>query len=282
MDTNCVIFACSIFDTDRLHVLQEFLNCFEVHFLDCDFYVGINYNSVNSVESILNNSKLRIKGMKRCSKELYTESDASAYQIALDLCKSSHTNYSNFWFVHTKGAVNSHSDYLRTWYIANFLNNKSEIHDFLNKHTGIGSYGLLSLAFDYSKKYNETDTELPLFENVISCDLPATHSNFFYIHTMYTIKGDVINNFFKLASNAWFQSKLDRYYFEGIFPFIVSRSGFFPYVENSIDMNGVNLYHLNDDWITQNNLEKYREYLNLHKTNYKFDQFAPPYVNSNT
>jgi hypothetical protein len=137
---------------------------------------------------------------------------------------------------------------------------------------------MLSVAYSRHKTYNEQDTNIPLFQNVLTSDLPYTHANFFYIHTIYAIKGAVVDKFFKLITGDWFTTKLDRYYFEGVFPFIVSRLGYFPYVANGIDMNGESILELNNSWISENTLLSYKEYLPLHKTNYTFNQLNPPYI----
>lgn len=277
MKRSCVIFACTILSNDRLHVLHDFLESFKKDYLDCDFYVGINPGSVNSTEALIQSSGLVIKGIGRVSESLYNFSDASAYQLALNYASQSTTNYNVYWFVHTKGGVNSHSDYLRKWYINNYLSDRVEVENFLHRYAGIGSYGMLGLAYDPLNPPNQHDTIIPLFENRLTAELPFTHANFFYIHTLYAIKGLIVNKFFNLITKDWFTTKLDRYYFEGIFPFIVSRLGYFPYVANGLDVDKKSIQELNKSWIIDNNLLCYMDCLSLHKTNYSFDQLYPPY-----
>jgi hypothetical protein len=98
---------------------------------------------------------------------------------------------------------------------------------------------------------------------------------------MYIVRGEVLDKFFSLVTDKWFQSKLDRYYFEGVFPFVVSRSGYFPYISNRCSMNGVDLLEIHRNWILENNLLSYNKYLDTYRTNYNFNQLKPPYVNSN-
>ena len=286
MKPSCVIFSCTILSIERLFVLQDFIKEFKKDFIDCDFYVGINHNSIREVEATITSSNLKLKGMMRATEDLYTNSDASGYQLALKLAKLSSTEYETYWFIHTKSGVNEHSDYLRQWYIDNFLAHRYYIENFLQKHTNIGSYGMLSRAYNPKEHYQEQDTEINLFKNVLSSDLPCTHANFFYIHTIYAIKGILVDKFFNLTTDIWFNMRLDRYYFEGIFPFIVSRLGYFPYVSNSIDLEGNNIVELNRLWIAENKLDAYTNYLELHHTDYSFHQLMPPYnqtyVNSNT
>jgi hypothetical protein len=277
---SCIIFACTILTEDRLFVLEEFLNNFKEKFSDSDIYIGINPGTIVAVEDVIKEYKLNTV-TERASLDLYTVSDASAYQVALKLLKDSKKSYDTYWFVHTKGGVNSHSDYLRKWYIDNLLEDRSYIEEFLVDNPKVGSYGLLGLEYDVNKVYSETDTEVSLFENKISGELPYTHINFFYIHTLYVMRGEVLDKFFSLVTDKWFNSKLDRYYFEGVFPFIVSRSGYFPYISNKRSMNGLDLSERHSSWILENNLLTYTQYVDMHRTDYTFDQLNPPYVNSN-
>jgi hypothetical protein len=259
--------------------LRRFLETFESKFPDSDLYVGINPGSLDNIEDIISEYKLNSQ-TARVDVSLYNNSDASAYQAALKLLRDSGKQYDNYWFVHTKSGVNSHSDYLREWYINNFLSRRNSVENFITTE-GVGSYGMLGLEFEPFKQYNETDTEISLFENNISEDLPYTHANFFYIHTIYTLAHGPMEKFFSLVTDEWFNSKLDRYYFEGIFPFIVSRSGYFPYLENGISMNGVHLLYHQLDWLNTNQLDsKYDHLINTFKTNYQFHQLEPPYVSS--
>jgi len=279
--SSCIIFAATILSEDREFVLRRFLETFKSKFSDSDFYIGINPGSLDNIEDIINEYKLNSQ-IARVDESLYSESDASAYQIALKLLHDSNKKYDNYWFVHTKSGVNSHSDYLREWYINNFLGRRNYIENFINTKN-IGSYGMLGLEYDPNKNYPETDVEINLWKNIISKDLPYTHVNFFYIHTLYVLTHEPIKIFFNLITDSWFNSKLDRYYFEGVFPFIVSRSGYFPYLENKISMNGIDLSLYQLDWLKNNYLEsKYNHLINKFKTNYNFNQLTPPYVNSNT
>jgi hypothetical protein len=278
--SSCIIFACSV-APGREFVLDRFIETFKSKFSNSDIYVGVNPGNSNNVETILQESNLNYQ-LAKVDASLYTESDASAYQVALKLLYDSKKKYDNYWFVHTKSGFNSHSDYLREWYINNFLNRCDEIEYFM-KSEEVGSYGMLGLEYDITRQYAEHDVEIDLWENIISDKLPCTHAYFFYIHTIYALTNKPMEVFFNLITDKWFNSKLDRYYFEGIFPFITSRAGCFPYLENIISMNGTNLQNHQLDWIKENQLEnKYNHLLNKFKTNYNFYQLQPPYVNSNT
>lgn len=281
--SSCIIFSCTILNESRLFVLQEFLDSFRQHFIDADIYVGLNYNTIPQAKSLIEKSGLNIASLDYSSLELYSESDASAYQTALNKLKCANKEYDTYWFIHTKGGVNSHSDYLREWYCKTFISNRTEIELFLQSNPDIGSYGKLGLEYDYGRDYGEVDCDITLFKNDITDQLPCTHHSFFYIHSLYVITKKPMEKFLSLTSNIWFNTKLDRYYFEGVFPFIVSRSGYFPYIENQISAAGADLSYQHLDWIINNQLQN--KYIHLHnqfKTNYSFHQLNPPYVNSNS
>lgn len=282
MSNSCIIFACTIVDETRLHVLHKFLTAFKTKFSDSDIFIGINHCSVYQIEDIINSYELNVVFMQRCDESMYSFSDASAYQLALRGLYAATKEYDNYWFVHTKSGVNAHSDYLADWYIHNFLGNRGSVETFVSDNTGIGSYGMLGLEFDDEKYYKDTDCEIHLFNNTLTDRLPCTHANFFYIHSIYMISKLPMQQFFKHVSDTWFTTKLDRYYFEGVFPFIVSRTGYFPYIENRYSCTATDLQEGIDNWIFVNNLEKYKKYTNIFKTAYIFHQLQPPYVNSIT
>lgn len=277
MSNSCIIFACTILSKDRLFVLDEILTSFKDNFPDSDIYIGINPGSIDAVETVIAGYGLNTI-TARAPGNLYTLSDASAYQIALKLAKDSKNTYDSYWFVHTKGAVNSYSDYLRYWYINNLLSKRTYVEDLLINNPDFGSYGLLATEAIKTniQRTNETDVELLIFSGDRTENLPYTRINFFYIHTIYVIKGEIIDKFFSLITDKWFDSKLDKYYFEGVFYHIVSRLGYFPYLDNRTSMNGVDLRPSLESWITENGLTSYTKYLDAYIRNYTFDQQIPP------
>ena len=282
MNTSCVIFSCTIIEENRVYVLQKFLDAFKEYFAESDIFVGINPSSLPNIEDIINSADLNVVYMERVSQSLYSESDASAYQTALNGLRQSKNMYDKYWFVHTKSGVNKHSTYLADWYIHNFLANKQSVENMIDSNTGIGSYGMLGIEYDPNVQYKETDCEIDIFRNTLTDKFPCTHANFFYIHSIYVIDAKPLNIFLNSVSDIWFTSKLDRYYFEGVFPFIVSRAGYFPYLENRYSCTANDLQPNIDSWISDNNLEIYKNYSNIFKTSYIFHQLNPPYVNSNT
>ena len=273
MKNSCVIFACSIFSEDRLFVLRDFLKSLEDNFSESDIYIGINYGSIAKVENIIKEYNIKCTISRLEDETQYSLSDASAYQLALKLLKDSTKKYEYYWFIHTKSGVNSHSNYLRGGYIEKLIKRKSHIESLLSENKDFGSYGLLGLEFDENKNYQETDTEISLFENKKTEALKYNHAPFFYIHSLYVIDKRPIEMFFDNVTDIWFTSKLDRYYFEGIFPFIVSRSGYIPYLANRISCIGTDLKLSIDNWISKE-LNKNTEI--SYETSYFFDQLNPP------
>lgn len=280
--SSCILFACSIAE-GREFVLENFLDSFVKNHYDSDIYVGINPSeNRDRLKDIINRYPLKTY-ISYVNPNQYSDSDASAFQVNLKLLLDSGKKYDNYWFIHTKSGFNSHSDYLRQWYIDNFISRRIEIENFFKQNSNIGSYGILGLEYNPKTKYINTDVEIDLWKDNITEQLPCTHAKFFYIHTIYCITHEPIQKFFSLVTEEWFSSKLDRYYFEGVFPFIVSRSGYFPYLENRMSLTGNDLLYCTIDWVRENNLEdKYKALVDLFKTNYTFHQLQPPYVNSNT
>lgn len=273
MKRTCIVFACSIFSHERLFVLREFLKSVEQNFSDADVYMGINYGSLPEVEQVLKESNINIRLSRLEKKDKYSHSDASAYQIALESLKLSGNIYEYYWFIHTKSGVNSHSDYLRGWYINKFLGRRNEIESLIGSRENVGSYGLLGLEYDENRVFEDTDIEIPLFKNVLTPQLPYNHAPFFYIHSMYVLKNGPMQVFFKNITEKWFNTRLDRYYFEGVFPFIVSRSGYIPQISNRISCTGVDLKPIIDFWISKD-LKK--DITMNYETSYKFLQLNPP------
>ena len=211
-------FSATIISSNRLFVLRRFLETFKSKFPESDVYIGINPVSIPEVESVILEYELPVQ-MTRADISLYNESDASGYQAAIKLLYDSGKRYDNYWFVHTKSGVNNHSDYLREWYIDNFLSNKAPIESYI-KTKNLGSYGMLGLEYDFTRHYTETDSDISLWTNGISEELPCTHSYFFYIHSIYAIAAGPMNAFLDLITDVWFTSKLDRYYFEEIIGYL--------------------------------------------------------------
>lgn len=280
----CIVFACTCLSDDRLFVVKQFVDSFNKNFQDSDIYVGINYGSVLSVEAELDRLTANTKYTRVTDEAMYTRSDASAYQAALKLLVESNERYDNYWFLHTKGIVNTHSDYLRSWYIKHLIDNRQHVESIMQ--TGVGSYGMLATFSDPWKQGNENyDIEIPLFSNDITDVFTCTKVPYFYIHSMYVIGRDPMDIFLDNITDRFFSTKLNMYFFEGAMPYIASRTGYFTYVDNMTSAHtSVDLRTYAQEWILQNKKEGLAEYLNLPYRLYNFEQLTPPqlYATSNT
>jgi len=274
----CILFACTCLDRNRLFVVNEFINAFKQNFSDVDIYTGINYGSIDDIENILDESGLNIQYKRIVDPKKYTASDAGAYQMAIRLLLDSNKEYDNYWFIHTKGSVNGHSDYLRGWYIEHLLNKRQHVEYFMTH--GIGSYGLLATyanPLDFpSEDYN---IDIPLVSNEITDDFICTKMPYFYIHSMYVIAKGPMSVFLKSISYKFFEHPLNKYFFEGAMPYIASRTGYFTYVDNMVSAHtDTDLRLPAYEWILRNQREELTGYLTMPMRLYKFEQLNPPYL----
>lgn len=265
---SCIIFAVSIFEESKLHVLQEFLNVFKEKFSDCDYYIGINYGSVPSVEEMIDSYQLNAEIVRLTDPSLYAESDASAYQLALWSLKKSKKSYELYWFAHTKGGVNYRPNE-RSLYLNKLFGNRLNVEALFSAHEFIGTYALRgvsgSAAGDVWATFNR-DHHIDICSNKLTKELPCTHVNWSYIETMYVMNKHVVETFLEISPKQFYDTKIEeRCYFEVIFPWIATRLGYFPYIEepNCFFGNGTNLKDITRTWIYENNLHQLLKYLDL-------------------
>ena len=263
----CVVFAVSIFDHSKLVVLHEFLSQFKTLYSDCDFYIGINYNSLNEIETVIDSYGLNANIKRLTNYDLYCGSDASAYQQALKLLKDSNKTYDLYWFAHTKGAVNNRS-YERNMYLTQLFGNRTHIESMFKNNDQLGSYALRGVSRSAGQLQWATfnkDHEVDICLNSITNKLPFTHVNWSYIETMYVINKHSVETFLSLTTNLFYDTKIEEpCYFETVFPWIATRCGYFPYIHQSDCFFGErNLNDITNDWIQSNNLNYLTKYLNL-------------------
>jgi hypothetical protein len=261
---SCVIFAASIFNSSKMNVLREFCLSFKEHFSDADFYIGINTDSIQNMEKEIEQYGLNCK-MRRVPGDLYTKTDASAYQTALQLLKESNKYYDIYWFAHTKGGVNSR-DTERKMYLDNMISKRKEIEDMFEKYPQLGSWGIrgnsISAAGVEWKNY-DVDSNIPICKNVVFPPFNKTHVNWSYIETLYVLKKEPVEAFLAMAPYEFFTTKLNPWYFETVMPWIAPRCGYFPYVKIKRDFwDKCDLTDITKEWINENNLPL-QNYLNL-------------------
>lgn len=265
--STCVVFAVSIFDSDKIYVLRDFLECFRKNFSDCDFYIGVNFGSIEEVEGIIKEYDLKANVIRLHNSNLYCGSDASAYQIALSLLQSSNKCYDVCWFAHTKGAVNNRF-FEREMYLSNLFGKRSLVENLFESKEFFGSYALRGVSrgaagHDWSVFNN--DHHIEICSNVAFDVFNYTHVNWSYIETMYTIRGNVVQAFLRNVSDLFFSTKIQEpCYFEITFPWTVSRMGYFPYVkENRCFFGEADLKTITQNWLNKNNLTHLIPYLSL-------------------
>lgn len=264
---SCVVFAVSIFNREKLYVLTEFLDTFTEKFSNCDLYIGINYNSIPEVEKVIETYKLNLKAVRLQDSGLYCGSDASAYQIALKLLKAENKQYGIYWFAHTKGAVNDRP-FERNLYLTQLFKDREYIEGLFKQYPKLGSYALRGVSSgaggDKWFEFNH-DHDIEICSNKKYGDLQFTHVNWSYIETMYAVAGKPVETFLKITSENFYDTKIaDPCYFEIIFPWIVGRCGYFPYIKQDRCFWGtLNIKDITQKWIEENNLTELQTYLSI-------------------
>jgi hypothetical protein len=263
----CVVFAVSIFDESRMFILHEFLSMFKQTFSECNLYIGINYGTLTNVEQVIESYELNAEIQRVTDINMYTGSDASAYQAAISLLNRSKQPYDLYWFAHTKGAVNNRS-YERNMYLTQLFGNRTHIELMFKNNDQLGSYALRGVSRSAGQLQWATfnkDHDVDICLNSITNKLPFTHVNWSYIETMYVINKHSVETFLSLTTDLFYDTKIQEpCYFETVFPWIATRCGYFPYIHQSHCFFGErNLNDITNEWIQNNNLTHLNNYLTL-------------------
>lgn len=223
---NAVIFASYIPDDESLELGKKYLFALRDNFADSDIYIGINPSEniarwIDTIKSILPKARWRIT-----PPELVIDSDASAYQTALNIWRESGKDYQLMWFGHTKGAV-SRCYELVDRYINDLFKRKKEIENiFLNPFWNV--YGLEAVIRPYN------------MEEYISQYFQERIDNFelMYLYSFYVLRGNIVKLFCEKCSPMFFCKKInDRYFFERDFYQFAFHVGYLPYVEKIIQLH---------------------------------------------
>lgn len=258
-----VIFSVAIFEESKGWMMDEWLVMLASKFAGCDIYIGLNPGTHKSIMEKIAATDLPI-AVSFVQPDLYCGSDASGYQLALRILRSTHQVYDYYWFVHTKGGVNNRDDRFK-YYLNEFVAKRDEIEPFLIQNPHVGSYGLhgskQSADGSQWKTYGDRDGTdhggFPIAKNVVPFDkLTCTHVNFSYLETFFVLKGDVVNWFIEKADESYFTTKIqNRWYFEVVFPWLSSRFGLYPYVKNGInEISVADSNPITDEWKKENAL----------------------------
>ena len=118
MSKYCVILASHIPSVDRLWVGREILDRVVETLVDVDVIVGVNPSECTS--EWVNLIKEYTPHHSITNDELVVNSDASAYQTALNLYKKNNKQYEFVWFLHTQGTKSGRHD-VRNYHLNNLL-----------------------------------------------------------------------------------------------------------------------------------------------------------------
>ena len=131
-------------------------------------------------------------------------------------------------------------------YLSNLFRNRSNIETLFQQYDMLGSYALRGVsrsAGNHAWNTFNRDHHIGICSNEIFDDFKYTHVNWSYIETMYVINGKIVESFLKSTSDDFYNTRiLEPCYFEIIFPWIVTRCGYFPYVHQYNCFFGVMIF----------------------------------------
>lgn len=194
---------------------------------DCDFYVGFNHSTSESFKKDCL-AKAPVVSHATCPKHLEAMSDASAYQTALKVYKENKKEqYKNIFFVHNKGASHPHPNYIND-YLVKFLRNRQEAETILEQkeYGGYCLYG--GICNDMSTYWNNLIKDTSKF----SYDKPM---DVMWWCTIYVIKAEIVDKYLENIDTNFFETKLDKYFFEASFPLICDKFGYLRYTKEYWD-----------------------------------------------
>lgn len=185
-----------------------------------DVYFGINQSNTQYHTTL---NLIGYDNVALTPPERTVNSDASAFQTALELYKNSNVEHEILYFIHTKAA--SYKDDNAWWssydsYYLGFFRQMQKIKEAFASDSNIGGVSYVgrkepmngsgySTALDKYYKFDEKNK----VEDIMS------------LITMYAIKGNIVKEFVQNADPSFFTDKLERYFFETSFPLIVDRMG---------------------------------------------------------
>ena len=203
---------------------KRYIQLLQKHFKDADIYVGINLSPLqDELIQLLNESGLNIKN-EVTPEHRVTDSDASAYQTALRLLKSSGKKYDLCFFMHYKGATYQDSRYITKLHLQALLEDRIRIESLFARNKKIGLYSLAGWTYD-GGPWAETAHEYIKLPYPIQLQIQP-------IFTFYVIRGSAVQYIIKNATDAFFDQRLpNRYFFENIPPQMVFGQGYEPYID---------------------------------------------------
>ena len=212
---------------------EQIINAIKIHHPNSDLYVGINPSSLaNEWINIIRNSGINNK-IIITPQHLVTNSDASAYQAALNLLKQSKKSYDLIWFFQTKSAYQQKSYNIFVDFLDNFISKPKEAREVFLKNKNIGSYSLYTVI--HPKELND------VWSSYLKMQfkwLPIMH-----LYTLFVLRGKPVHYFLNNCNKNFFEEPLlavggtNRYYFERDFYQIIYMLGYLPATKNVIQLH---------------------------------------------
>jgi hypothetical protein len=196
-----------------------YINALQQNYKTEDVFFGINPSQTNFHKTLpmIGYDKIDVTPAERV-----VNSDASAFQTALKILKTSNETYDKIHFLHTKGISYQNT---QAWhssfdsYYLGYMRKKEEVISILDSNNTVG--GVSYVGRDEPMNGSGYSTVLDKYYNFKINEV----ENIMSLITFYTIRGNIVKEFLNGCKEEFFTDKLDRYFFETSFPLIVDRFG---------------------------------------------------------
>lgn len=277
MIKSCVVFSVSVASSDKLFVLEEFLDTLQKYYSDTKIFIGINITAHPDIESIIARYDLDCEVQRLKDERLYVSADPAGYQLALKMFLNSKEKFDVIWFMHTKGGYNPR-DMERKLYLENFYPKKEYIENKFKQLPKLGVYGYRGIKYDWIHKHPYLQSKRDILTERLVQDIwgDAPSKLFKYsicplliIETMFAMRAEIMYKFLEeypeflhTPMNKLTQETEARYYFEGeICNFIPTRMGYYPAViERNLFLKKEDAQPLVREWISENDFKEYELY----------------------
>lgn len=197
-----------------------YINDMKKNFKNIDVYFGVNPSNTNYHKTL---NLVGYDNVAITPPERVVDSDASAFQTALQLLKDSGNVYETIYFIHTKGiSYRDDAAWMSSYdsYYLGFFRQLAEIEKVLSSNQLIGGVSYVGRVEPMNGSGYSTalDKYYNFGENPVA--------NIMSLLTFYAIRGSIVNNFIQNVNSSFFTDKLDRYFFETSFPLIVDKMGY--------------------------------------------------------
>jgi len=226
---NCIFYSLYLPSIKKKYVVEHFFDMVKIYQKNAKVYIGIQYNSIPETEDILRKLKGSLKIVyNRVSKEMMIDSDASGFVEALELYSEDRLDFDYCYFTHSK-SITSDNDRWRIQLYNILFKTDLKTHFVLDD---IGSWGPY-LTIPVNKPDIEKLSCLNEFMHIKINPL-----KYFYAHTMFVIRGDILKQFILNVSRRFYNTPIsdysDRYMFERDFCHITELFGCKPSCSNLV------------------------------------------------